>query len=92
MTEKKRKVLICIDWFLPAYKAGGPIQSVANLVEHIKDEYDFYIATSNSDIDEELDIDNTLLNKWIEKGGYKIIYLDSKHQTLSFYKKICMFI
>ena len=88
MTEKKRKVLICIDWFLPAYKAGGPIQSVANLVEHIKDEYDFYIATSNSDIDEELDIDNTLLNKWIEKGGYKIIYLDSKHQTLSFYKKI----
>ncbi|CAN5434615.1 hypothetical protein BH10BAC1_BH10BAC1_14720 [soil metagenome] len=30
----KKKVLIFIDWYLPGYKAGGPRQSVANLVAH----------------------------------------------------------
>lgn len=29
------KVYILIPWFHPAYKAGGPIQSVANMVKHL---------------------------------------------------------
>ena len=33
----KKKILIFIDWYLPGYKAGGPVQSVANLVENLKD-------------------------------------------------------
>jgi glycosyltransferase involved in cell wall biosynthesis len=45
----KPKVLIFVDWFLPGYKAGGPIQSCANLIEHLKDDYEFYIVTRNTD-------------------------------------------
>ncbi|QNK77422.1 glycosyltransferase [Winogradskyella sp. PAMC22761] len=88
MITKKKKVLICIDWFLPAYKAGGPIQSIANLVNHTKDDFDYYIATSNADLYEPLDLPETSLNKWIPKTDYKIIYLNPAHQTFSFYKKL----
>ncbi|MDH7911508.1 glycosyltransferase [Winogradskyella sp. SYSU M77433] len=86
----KKKLLIMIDWFLPAYKAGGPIQSVANLINYIKEEFDVYVATSNSDIDQQLDIDQKYLNIWIEREGYKIVYIDSQHQTYRFYKNFLL--
>jgi len=86
--KKTMKVLICIDWFLPAYKAGGPIQSISNLVNHLKDEFDIFIATSNTDLGERLDLGTALLNTWLTKDGYKIIYLDQQHQNLKFYKAI----
>ena len=88
MIAKKKKVLVCIDWFLPAYKAGGPIQSIANLVNHTKDDFEYYIATSNSDLGEPLDLPVTSLNIWINKGDYKIIYLDPVHQTFKYYKDV----
>jgi glycosyltransferase involved in cell wall biosynthesis len=84
----KRKVLICIDWFLPAYKAGGPIQSIANLVNHTKTEFDYYIATSNSDLDSPLNLPEESLNVWVEKDGFTVIYLDPAHQTLKYYKQL----
>jgi hypothetical protein len=31
-------IYITIPWFLPAYKAGGPIQSIANLCEQLTEE------------------------------------------------------
>jgi glycosyltransferase involved in cell wall biosynthesis len=43
------KVLIFIDWFIPGYKAGGPIRSCVNLIEHLKDNIEFYVITRNTD-------------------------------------------
>ena len=43
------KVLIFIDWFAPGYKAGGPITSNVNIVEHLSDKLDFYVITSSFD-------------------------------------------
>jgi len=45
-------VFICIDWFHPAYKAGGPVQSIANLVaQYGQGQVSFYIFCSNKDLD-----------------------------------------
>ncbi|WP_100627180.1 glycosyltransferase [Algoriphagus formosus] len=88
LQDSKRNIIIFIDWFLPAYKAGGPIQSVFNLVQQLQDEYNFFIVTSNWDLDEKLDLPKSSLNQWIDKGGYQIIYLDQAHQKKSFYKKL----
>ncbi len=46
---KKPIILIFIDWYLPGYKAGGPIRSIANLVDHLGDEVEFLIVTRNTD-------------------------------------------
>ncbi len=86
--KKRQKILICIDWFLPAYKAGGPIQSIANLTSRLKNGFDISILTSNLDLGEPLDIDSKELNVWTEKNGYKVMYLDAAHQNLKFYKKL----
>ena len=76
---KKKKILIFIDWFIPAYKAGGPIQSVSNMVTHLKSEFDFWIYTSNSDLNEPLSLPSKSLNKWIKKDDFNIMYTDASH-------------
>ncbi|MFM7728751.1 MAG: hypothetical protein ACKO7B_18780, partial [Flavobacteriales bacterium] len=43
----RKKILVFADWFLPGYKAGGPIRSVANLVHTL--EFDFRIVTRITD-------------------------------------------
>lgn len=44
-------VFISVDWFLPAYKAGGPIQSIANMVEQYTTNISYKIFCSNNDLD-----------------------------------------
>ncbi|RRO24662.1 glycosyltransferase [Flavobacteriaceae bacterium 14752] len=88
MQNTKPNILVFIDWFLPAYKAGGPIQSVRNIVEQLSASYNFFIVTSDADIDASLDIPNADKNRWIQKEVYQVIYLDTTHQTGSFYKSL----
>ena len=44
----KPSVLITIDWFDPAYKAGGPISSIVNLINHLHKDFDFYVFTGST--------------------------------------------
>lgn len=45
-------ILICADWFYPAYKAGGPVQSIVNLVNtYQRPGVRFFIFCSNTDLD-----------------------------------------
>ena len=41
---------ILIPWFHPAYKAGGPIQSIANMVEQFHEKISYKIFCSNTDL------------------------------------------
>jgi glycosyltransferase involved in cell wall biosynthesis len=43
----RKKILVFSDWFLPGYKAGGPIRSLANLVQAL--DFDFWIVTRITD-------------------------------------------
>lgn len=88
MTNEKLKLWIFIDWYLPAYKAGGPIQSVSNLVVRLKSEFDISVITSNLDLGEPLDLETEDLNVWREKDGYRVMYLNCKNQNRKFYKKL----
>lgn len=88
MKGVKTKLWICIDWYLPAYKAGGPIQSIANLVSRLKQEFDISVITSNSDLGEPLDLDSKALNVWVQKEDYRVMYIDEAHQNKTFYKQL----
>lgn len=81
-----KQILIFIDWFLPGYKAGGPIQSITNLVAHLGNELDISIVTSNADLGEKASYPNLIYNSWIQRDNYRVIYLDDKHQNRKQYK------
>jgi hypothetical protein len=48
-TMSKPQVLAFIDWYKPFYKAGGPVRSMVNLVDHLHDRVDFHIVTGDRD-------------------------------------------
>lgn len=81
---KKKKVLIFIDWYLPGYKAGGPIQSVANLVEHLKDEFEFFIVTRDTDYCEVTPYPSVISNEWNKlPNGVNVYYISHNALTRS---------
>ncbi|MCU4175071.1 glycosyltransferase [Carboxylicivirga sp. N1Y90] len=86
---QKKKILIFIDWFLPGYKAGGPVRSMANMVEYLKDEYDFYIITRNTDYTETTAYTSVKSNCWEEYiSGVQVFYADFDHQNKATFKSL----
>ena len=74
----KKKILLFIDWYIPGYKAGGPIQSVANLVEQLKDVVDFSIVTRNTDYCETEPYKGIKSNEWTTtENGTRIYYFSA---------------
>ena len=82
------KILVFIDWFSPAYKAGGPIVSVNNIIEHLAHKFKFYVVTSIHDIDEKEVVIKKKANTWLIKKKYSVIYLTRSHQKKFFYNYI----
>lgn len=72
---KKNNILIFIDWYKPGYKAGGPIKSVSNIINTLNNDFNFFIITSDRDIDDEVPYTSIELNEWIKKDKYQIAYL-----------------
>lgn len=88
MTNQSFKVLIFIDWYLPGFKAGGPIQSVANIVEHLGDLLELYILTSDTDYSENDPYFNIIPNEWVDVGKAKVMYLPKTYQNCSIFRRI----
>ena len=72
----KKRILICIDWYEPGFKAGGPIRSVVNIVNALKADYEFYLLTSAYDLGEIEPYSDVIINEWFDKDGVFIKYLD----------------
>jgi glycosyltransferase involved in cell wall biosynthesis len=83
------KIVILYDYFLPAFKAGGPIQSIANLIRNLDTQFEIYVISSNLDLgcDIPLDVET---NTWqdFENGKANVIYLTKENITISHIKKI----
>jgi len=79
----KKKLLVLIEWFAPGYKAGGPIQSCVNFAYALKDDFDIYVLTTDTDHGETEPYPNVIADQWMEykKDGFKIYY--AKRKSLS---------
>jgi glycosyltransferase involved in cell wall biosynthesis len=87
----KRKILLFIDWYLPGYKAGGPIRSVANLIEKLCDEFDLKVVTCNSDLGDNIPYPNVIADSWqITDSGTSVYYFSNKNPSAKAIKKILL--
>jgi len=84
----KKNILILTDWYLPAYKAGGPVRSVAALVYHLSEEFNFFVLTSNSDAFDEQPLP-VKTDEWTSGNyGEKIYYLAGKISKAKLFEAI----
>lgn len=82
------KVLIFIDWFAPGYKAGGPITSNVNIVEHLSDKLDFYVITSSFDYHATAPYKDIQENEWVDWHGAKVMYINPSCLSWKVLKKV----
>ncbi len=80
--NRKKSILIFYDYFLPGYKAGGPVQSLVNMIVALHEFYDFHVITSAYDLAANRPYDNIHLNQWnkvlIRNSETQVWYSDTK--------------
>lgn len=87
------KILLCIDWFYPAYKAGGPIRSAVNFIEHFHGQYEIYVLTGAHDLNETEVLPGIVTDAWVDyEGKAKVYYASSGNGSVSFIQQQIEFI
>jgi glycosyltransferase involved in cell wall biosynthesis len=82
----KPHLLIFTDWYVPGYKAGGPIQSVYQLAQLLNSQFHIKIVTRNTDYNSSTPYENIESNVWTTvQEGVEVLYLSKEQIT---YKKI----
>ncbi|MEQ8552208.1 MAG: glycosyltransferase [Cyclobacteriaceae bacterium] len=82
-----RGLLIFYDYFTPAYKAGGPIRSLENLIHLLKGHFNIFVITTNQDHGgETLEV---VADEWIKRSDKVfVIHLSPENRTFINVKKL----
>jgi glycosyltransferase involved in cell wall biosynthesis len=76
----KKRILLFTDWFYPGYRAGGPIQSSYNLINHLKEYYDFSVITRDIDSSDNIPYTTIKSDSWnILPNSMRVYYFSEKN-------------
>lgn len=75
----KPQVLVFIGWYSPGFKAGGPVRSLVNMVDHLRDRVDFHIVTSDTDYTEEMPYTGITPDTWTTMPGGERVWYASRN-------------
>lgn len=77
-SRQPKRLLICVDWFVPGFRAGGPITSCANLVTLLAGDATIQVVTSNRDLGASQPYAGLPPNAWLAGPvGEQIFYASS---------------
>jgi glycosyltransferase involved in cell wall biosynthesis len=76
-------VLTFVHYYLPGYRSGGPVRTIASMVETLGDEFDFRIVTSDRDATQVEPYPHLAGGGgWQEVGKAKVLYLSPLQTNL----------
>jgi glycosyltransferase involved in cell wall biosynthesis len=75
-------VFISIPWFHPAFRAGGPVQSIANLVNEFREDITYKIFCGNTDLNN-TSLENIETGKWVFYNECTEVWYASPHDRSS---------
>src|SRR5690606_13980179 len=76
-------VLTFVHYYLPGYKSGGPIRTIANMAARLGDEIDFRIVTCDRDATETAPYPHLADEEsWLDVGKAKVLYLPPSRRSL----------
>ena len=78
MSHKKKVILCFIKYYLPGYRYGGPIRSIANFVEKFGDKYDIRIVCSSHDASDNKPYEGITVEKWNQVGKAQVYYVSNR--------------
>ena len=81
------RILIFAGFYLPGYKAGGPIRTLANMVDRMGDEFEFKIITTDRDFDDTKPYPGIRVDGWNRLGKTDVFYMSPNRCSLRDFKK-----
>jgi glycosyltransferase involved in cell wall biosynthesis len=82
MHTKKPIVLVLVRYYLPGYKSGGPVRTIANLIDHLSDYIEFRIVTRDRDSLDEAPYPGIKVDAWNRVGKALVYYISPAKQTI----------
>ena len=71
----KRPVILCfVSHYLPGFRAGGPLRTIANFVDHFGNEFDIRIVTRDRDLQAEEPYSGVQVDNWNLVGNAQVFY------------------
>lgn len=77
----KPKILVIQDYFLPAYKGGGSLRTVANIVDRMAGDFDFDVLCRDRD-QGDTEAFPDLEPGWLQRHGCRVRYLPPSSITM----------
>lgn len=74
-SPERKRVLIAAEWFPPAYRAGGPIRSVANLAALLGETHEVFVVAGAYDLGQTSPLPGLELNAWIQQPWGQVQYV-----------------
>jgi len=74
VSEAKPKILIFLAPYLPGMRSGGPVRSVASMIDALSPYYDFFIATRDRDFEDRKPYDGIVPDQWNRLGPAQVYY------------------
>jgi glycosyltransferase involved in cell wall biosynthesis len=68
-------LLVFTSYYLPGFKAGGPIRSISSLVDKLGSHLEISLVTRNHDIGDRVRYSSIKTNKWEFADNYRCLYL-----------------
>lgn len=73
--SSKPRILAFTQFYLPGYKAGGPIRTVANMASRLGSAFDFRVVTLNHDSGNTTPYDTVESEEWTQVGKAQVMYM-----------------
>jgi glycosyltransferase involved in cell wall biosynthesis len=68
-------IVTLVGSYIPGYKSGGQLRSVANIVAALGEEFSFKILTLDRDLGDSMPYPGVAKNRWVRVGGAGVMYL-----------------
>lgn len=78
-----RPIILCfVAYYLPGYRSGGPVRTIANFVDHLGDEFDIRIVTRDRDALDTEPYSSVEIDAWNTVGKAQVFYASGKTVNL----------
>jgi len=82
------KILVIASHYLPGYKAGGIIRTLANMVDRLGNEFQFKIVTADRDLDDTEPYPGIIIGGWKRAGKAKVFYMSPNSSSLRDFRRL----
>lgn len=79
--SRRPVTLVFLPYYVPAFRAGGPVRTLRNMVALLGDEVDFHIFTRDRDIGDRAPFPGVPTGTWIDRDGARVFYGDARHRS-----------